>query len=95
MDSSTAIDFLDDLVHNAKPVPLTDQVRLQRDELREAVAAIDAALAPDVRRRAEAEGLLERLEAIVEGAKPVPLTEQVRFDKDDLYEVLDALRGLR
>ena len=95
MDLATAIDHLDDLVHHAKPVPLTDQVRLRPDELREAVAAIDAALPPDVRRRAEAQGLLERLHAVVRQARPLPLVDRVRFDKDELYAVLDALRAVR
>ena len=29
----TAIDDLDDLIHNARPVPLTDQIRAEREEL--------------------------------------------------------------
>src|SRR5215217_1959576 len=33
MDVLVLIDKLDDLVHNAKPVPLTDQVRVDRDEI--------------------------------------------------------------
>ena len=90
-----AIDYLDDLVHNAKSVPLTDQVRIDAHTLREAVDVVDAALPPDVRRRAEAVRLLERLDALVRDAKAVPMTSQVRFDKDELYEVLDALRAVR
>src|SRR3954465_3093714 len=33
MDVLVLIDKLDDPVHNAKPVPLTDQVRVDRDEI--------------------------------------------------------------
>jgi hypothetical protein len=33
MDVLVLIDKLDDLVHNAKAVPLTDQVRIDRDEI--------------------------------------------------------------
>ena len=33
MDVLVLIDKLDDLVHNAKPVPLTDQVRVDREEI--------------------------------------------------------------
>ena len=33
MDVPVLIDKLDDLVHNAKAVPLTDQVRIDREEI--------------------------------------------------------------
>ena len=33
MDVLVLIDKLDDLVHNARPVPLTDQVRVDREEV--------------------------------------------------------------
>jgi cell division septum initiation protein DivIVA len=33
MDVFVLIDKLDDLVHNAKPVPLTDQVRVDKEEI--------------------------------------------------------------
>ena len=33
MDVLVLIDKLDDLVHNAKAVPLTDQVRIDREEI--------------------------------------------------------------
>src|SRR6266853_1970592 len=36
MDVLVLIDKLDDLVHNAKPVPLTDQVRVDKEEIYEA-----------------------------------------------------------
>jgi hypothetical protein len=32
MDVLVLIDKLDDLIHNARPVPLTDQVRVDREE---------------------------------------------------------------
>ena len=40
-----AIDSFDDLIHNAMPVPLTDQVRLQRDELDTAARTLRDAIA--------------------------------------------------
>src|SRR5881275_315917 len=36
MDVLVLIDKLDDLVHNAKAVPLTDQVRIDREEIKQA-----------------------------------------------------------
>ncbi len=93
MDILVAIDAFDDLLHKARLVPLTDQVRLKPDVLAHHVAQIHEHLLPDMRARAVAEGILERLGVLVRDAKPVPLTEQVRVNRDELYEVLDALRG--
>jgi cell division septum initiation protein DivIVA len=36
MDVLVLIDKLDDLVHNAKPVPLTDTVRVDKEEIKQA-----------------------------------------------------------
>ena len=94
MDFLVAIDELDDAVHDARPVPLTDQVRLPLDRLQAHVDTVRRHLDPDLPRRLEAELLLDRLDALVREAKPVPLTEQVRVDKGALYEILDALRAL-
>jgi hypothetical protein len=83
-----SIDGLDDLVHNARIVPLTDQVRLERAELDARLAALREQLAYS--RRATA--VVERLETVVADAKPVPLTDQVRVLKTRLYDLLDELR---
>lgn len=93
MDFLVAIDHLDDLTHNARAIPFTDQVRLPAERLQDAADQIHATLPPDVRARAEAEGLLERLDALVRDAKRVPLIGHVRFDKDELYDILDGIRG--
>jgi hypothetical protein len=93
MDFLVAIDTLDDLVHNAGAIPFTGAARMPREELEGAAGQIHATLPPDVRARADAEGLLDRLDAVVAAARPLPLTRQVRFDKDELYEVLDGIRG--
>jgi hypothetical protein len=91
MDLLVAIDTLDDLVHNARTVPLTDQVRVERDELRQAVEQVHASLPPDA--EAATADPLGRLDDLVAAAKPVPLTDQVRIDRDALYEALDGLRA--
>jgi hypothetical protein len=36
--------------------------------------------------------LVDRLDDVVHDAKPVPLTDQVRLDKDDVYAILDRIR---
>lgn len=85
-----AIDRLDDMVHNAKPMPMTDQVRLKPERLNEAINAIRTATPPQ---RSEAHYILDRLDALAREAKTVPLLGQVRIDKDRLYELLDELRA--
>jgi hypothetical protein len=44
MDLLVLIDKLDDLVHNARPVPLTDQVRVDKAELFEILDQMRAAV---------------------------------------------------
>ncbi len=38
-------------------------------------------------------GLIERLDELVQNAKAVPLTEQVRLDRDEIFELLDEMRA--
>ena len=92
MDVLAAIDRLDDLVHNAKAVPLTDQVRIDGDELTAAVDALLALLPPDASELLDLD-VPERLTAIVRDARPVPLTDDVRVDRDPIHDLLDRLRG--
>src|SRR3982751_1686782 len=51
MDVLVLIDKLDDLVHNAKAVPLTDQVRLDREEIYEILDQMRATI-PEAREQA-------------------------------------------
>jgi hypothetical protein len=84
-----AIDALDDAVHRARHVPLTEQVRFKPDELREMVARVRTAAHGGSMTPA-----LDALDAIVARARPIPLTDQVRIPKEDLYARLDELRTL-
>src|SRR6266567_4619119 len=52
MDVLVFIDKLDDLVHNAKAVPLTDQVRIDREEIYEILDQMRATI-PDEVKQAE------------------------------------------
>ena len=88
MEILIAIDRLDNLVHEARPIPLTDQVRMEKRELLEAVSAI----------REHAEQLrsseeIEALEAMAASAKRILGSEQVRLDREDMYDQLDLLRA--
>ena len=44
MDVLVLIDKLDDLIHNARPVPLTDQVRVDREEIYDLLDLLGGAL---------------------------------------------------
>src|SRR5829696_2456939 len=37
--------------------------------------------------------LIDKLDDIVKNARPVPLTDQVRLDKQAIYDVLDEMRA--
>jgi len=99
MEILDAIDRLDDHVHMAPEVPLTLSVRMDAELLRASVGVIrqhaDRTWGSD---RAGPVGELfaavEELESFAAAAKPVPLTNQVRFDRDKLYDRLDRVREL-
>src|ERR1035437_6506170 len=38
-------------------------------------------------------GLIDKLDDLVHNAKPVPLTDQVRVDKEEIYDILDQMRA--
>src|SRR6478735_1085017 len=37
--------------------------------------------------------LIDKLDDTVHNAKPVPLTDQVRVDKEEIYDILDQMRA--
>ena len=49
MDVLVLIDKLDDLVHNAKAVPLTDQVRIDRDEIYDILDQMRATIPEEIK----------------------------------------------
>ena len=94
MDALVAIDKLDDFLHNAKLVPLSDAIRVDPDELRACIQDVRDGLtallpAPDKSRSLP---LVERMEEIARAAPGVPLSRYVRIDKERMYELLDQLR---
>ena len=50
MDILVLIDKLDDLVHNAKGVPMTDQVRIDRDEIYDVLDQMRATIPEELKR---------------------------------------------
>jgi hypothetical protein len=88
-----AIDSADDLVHNARIVPLTDQARVPRADLDRAVTRVRNAAAAEGIESDEAFGpVLDRLSQITSDAPAIPLTGDVRCEREEIYDTLDQLR---
>ena len=61
MDVLVLIDKLDDLVHNAKPVPLTDQVRVDKEEIYDILDQMRATIPEEIK---QARWIVKGLRAI-------------------------------
>ena len=91
----SAVGELGALIDHARPVPLTDQVRVEREELRAALARVRDAVAAElgpVGGTPKLRSALEKLERAAERAKPVPLTSQVRVSAKEIRKQLEKLR---
>jgi hypothetical protein len=101
MEILVAIDHLDEVVHSARIVPLTDSVRVDAralraatERLRRAAGATFGAPPAFAGPTAEVFELVGAVEALAGAAKRVPFTKQVRVDREPLYEALDRLRAV-
>ena len=86
---------LEDRLLNAPAVPFTNQARIHETVLTRASARL-ARVAPrndDGSIDAELGRAIERIAAAAQRAKPVPLTEQVRIDREEVFGALDAVRA--
>jgi hypothetical protein len=70
-------------------VPLTDDVRVERKEF-EVCLAEERSWSDQSERAREA---ADELQQLIERAKPIPLTDQVRFDGKKAHRLLAQLRG--
>src|SRR3982751_5686424 len=66
MDVLVLIDKLDDLIHNARPVPLTDQVRLDREEIYDLLDQMRATIPEEIK---QARWIVKERREILAGAK--------------------------
>ncbi len=80
---------LDQIVREARPVPLTTQVRVEKDA---AYDVLDRMRAEAEREHAALLVPLDELDDTIHNAKPVPLTSQVRIDRERVEELLDQMR---
>ena len=85
MDVLVLIDKLDDLVHNARPVPLTDQVRVDREEVYDLLDQMRATIPEEITKQAE-----RAADEIVEEARG--REREIRLGAEDYAdEILNTL----
>src|SRR5215470_5510211 len=102
MDVLVLIDKLDDVVHNARPVPLTDQVRVDREEIYDLLDQMRATIPEEIKQArwivkerqemlAEAKREAERIaDEIVEDARN--REREIRLGAEDYAdEILNTL----
>src|SRR6184192_2494534 len=87
MDVLVLIDKLDDLVHNAKAVPLTDQVRIDREEIYDILDQMRATI-PEAKR--ETDRLLG--EAREQAVREASQTEIVKIAERQDQDIVDDAR---
>ena len=66
MDVLVLIDKLDDLVHNARPVPLTDQVRVDREEIYDLLDQMRATIPEEIK---QARWIVKERQAMLDEAR--------------------------
>ena len=87
MALASLVDRFDDLVLGAKAIPLTDEVRVERDEALQLLGWMQSEAPPEARR------VVDRLDTLVRDARTVPLTDQLRLPREGVYELLDEIRA--
>ena len=105
MDVLVLIDKLDDLVHNAKAVPLTDQVRIDREEIYDILDQMRATIPEEIKQArwivkerqemlAEAKRETDRLvnEAREQAVREASQTEIVKIAERQAQEIVDEAR---
>ena len=105
MDVLVLIDKLDDLVHNAKAVPLTDQVRIDREEIYDILDQMRATIPEEIKQArwivkerqemlAEAKREVDRLlgEAREQAVREASQTEIVKIAERQAQDIIDDAR---
>ncbi len=81
MDVLVLIDKLDDLVHNAKPMPLTDQVRVDKEEIYDILDQMRATIPEEIK---QARWIVkERQEMLAEAKREAERIVKEAHDRQD------------
>ena len=81
MDVLVLIDKLDDLVHNAKPVPLTDQVRVDKEEIYDILDQMRATIPEEIK---QARWIVKGLRAISDFEYEMEMNQLNRREAPDV-----------
>ena len=105
MDVLVLIDKLDDTIHNAKPVPLTDQVRVDKEEIYDILDQMRATIPEEIKQArwivkerqemlAEAKRETDRLlgEAREQAVREASQTEIVKIAERQAQDIVDDAR---
>src|SRR3954462_13539285 len=105
MDVLVLIDKLDDTIHNAKPVPLTDQVRVDKEEIYDILDQMRATIREEIKQArwivkerqemlAEAKREVDRLlaEALEQAVREASQTEIVKIAERQAQDIVDDAR---
>ena len=87
------IEEVDDLVFAAKRIPLTLQRRLDPAQVSAVTLRMRSALFRDIEKPSELEALIDKLDDFVQNAHSVHFTKEVRIDDDQVFDILDEMRG--
>jgi hypothetical protein len=94
MDVLVLIDKLDDLVHNAKAVPLTDQVRIDREEIYDILDQMRATIPEEIKQARWIVKERQRLlgEAREQAVREASQTEIVKIAERQAQDIIDDAR---
>jgi len=85
--AAALIDELESVARGARSIPLTTQVRLDKERFYDVLDRLRA-VAPS-----EASPAIDELDDLIHSAKPVPLTDQVRLNPARLNELVAHVRA--
>ena len=89
---------IDQTLNAASRIPLTDQVRFDKDAMYEALDGMRAEIDADVRagviHSGEVLAAVDELDDVIHNARPVPLSNDVRAKQGDLEALTGRLREL-
>jgi hypothetical protein len=83
---------LDQVITDARPVPLTDQLRIDKDQAYDILDRIRAEMGSGAPPDGSLLIAVDELDDAIHNARPVPLTDQVRLERGQLEGLIGKLR---